>query len=283
MTLHLAIEEVLSAIGRPLTSREIADEVNRRRLYRRGDGTPLPPSQVSARVKNYPALFTTTSNRIWLTDRALPCGDEPSEASCPAEEAPRQRPELPAESEMPMDAEAALLGSTNFRSADDIDAEVPDEFGLYAIRVRDVTTLPEPYRGVATARGASLIYIGEATGQTLAKRFLGNELRGRGHGTFFRSIGAVLGYRPPVGSLIGKGNQRNYRFSAEDTLAIVRWINVNLEVAWVAFEEGVHAAEVALIRTHTPLLNLRDNPAAMLELSRLRAVCVQIATTPANL
>ncbi len=41
---------------------------------------------------------------------------------------------------------------------------------------------------------------------------LGNELRARGHGTFFRSLGAVLGYLPPKGSLKGKSNQNNYTF-----------------------------------------------------------------------
>lgn len=119
----------------------------------------------------------------------------------------------------------------------------------------------------------------EATGQTLKNRFLGNELRGRGHGTFFRSLGAVLGFRPPMGSLIGKGNQRNYRFSAADSAAIVDWINENLEVSWVASDVGVHAAEVTLIGKHTPLLNLRDNPRALRAVTELRALCRRVATT----
>jgi hypothetical protein len=70
---------------------------------------------------------------------------------------------------------------------------------------------------------------------------------------------------------VGKANQRNFRFSPTDTVAIVNWINDNLEVSWVAFDEGVHDAEVALIRRHGPLLNLRGNPRALRELSALRA------------
>ena len=35
----------------------------------------------------------------------------------------------------------------------------------------------------------------------LNKRMLKQELRSKGHGTFFRSIGAVLGFRPDKGSL----------------------------------------------------------------------------------
>jgi hypothetical protein len=173
--------------------------------------------------------------------------------------------------------EDVMLDPAHFQSAGLIDDQVPDRFGLYAIRTRDLAALPDPYRAIAEERCSDLIYLGEATGQTLRRRFLRNELRGHGHGTFFRSLGAVLGYRPPAGSLLGKANQRNYRFSLADATAIVEWINANLDVSWVAFDEGVHNAEVALIQKHTPLLNLRDNPDALPELSALRALCCQIA------
>ncbi|MDT0181457.1 winged helix-turn-helix domain-containing protein [Microbacterium sp. ARD31] len=282
MTLHLAIEEVLTRAGRPLTPRQIADEVNRRGLYVRGDGTPLPAGQVSARVRKYPALFVATSGGIWLVDRAVPADvavDITVNSPPPAEEESPHRPVFAPSSEQPSAIAAALLASAGFRSARDIDDDVPDRFGLYAIRVRSIDVLPEPYRSIAQERDSDLIYLGEATGQTLRARFLRNEIRGRGHGTFFRSIGAVLGYRPAVGSLVAKGNQRNFRFSPADTAAVVEWINENLVVSWVAFDEGVHVTEVALIRSHTPLLNLRDNPAALPELSKLRALCVEIATS----
>ena len=84
-----------------------------------------------------------------------------------------------------------------------------------------------------------------------------------------------------LGRCFGKANQRNYRFSLADATAIVEWINANLDVSWAAFDEGVHNAEVALIQKHTPLLNPRDNPGALPELSALRALCCQIAVTPA--
>ena len=177
--------------------------------------------------------------------------------------------------------EDVILDPAHFQSAGLIDDQVPDRFGLYAIRTRDLAALPDPYRAIAEERCSDLTYLGEATGQTLRRRFLRNELRGHGHGTFFRSLGAVLGYRPPAGSLLGKANQRNYRFSLADATAILEWINANLDVSWIAFDEGVHNAEVALIQKHKPLLNLRDNPGALPELSALRALCCQIAVTPA--
>jgi hypothetical protein len=275
LTLHQSIVEVLTVARRPLTSREVADEVNRRGLYVRGDGKPLSASQVSARVRNYPGLFTETADTIWLTSHAPPPKANPAApATLPT---PDPGTSVAVAATRLTGVERALLNTSAFQSARIVDELVPDQFGLYAIRVNDAAALPSPYSDIARERGSNLIYLGEATGQTLKKRFLGNELRGQGHGTFFRSIGAVLGYRPPVGSLVGKANQRNYRFSPADTRAIVDWINTNLEVSWVAFEVDVHVAEVALIQEVRPLLNLRDNPAALAQLFELRAFCCAVA------
>lgn len=66
MKLHEAIEEVLRIKG-PLTSKEIADEVNRLKLYQRKcDDRPVPSSQISARVKNYSHLFHRKDGLIAL-------------------------------------------------------------------------------------------------------------------------------------------------------------------------------------------------------------------------
>lgn len=178
-----------------------------------------------------------------------------------------------------------LLAEHSFNSAGTIDAAVPNEFGVYAIRLRVGSTLPEPFESLLAPRDTRLIYIGQAEKQTLLKRLLGNELRARGNGTFIRSIGAVLGYRPPFGSLAGRARVQNYRFSSADRIAIVEWINASLEVSWAVLpQDEVHGTEVALIRKHTPLLNLQDNPRALPELSALRAECRAIAaglSTPA--
>lgn len=57
LKLHEAIEKVIKEVGRPLTFTEIAKQVNAQQLYSRSDGAPVPASQISARVKNYPHLF----------------------------------------------------------------------------------------------------------------------------------------------------------------------------------------------------------------------------------
>lgn len=176
-----------------------------------------------------------------------------------------------------------LLEDGSFRAAGEIDADVPNEFGVYAIRLRAGSSLPEPFATHLASRRSRFIYIGKAT--SLAKRMLGNELRGRGHGTFFRSIGAVLGYRPPAGSLVGKANQYNFSFVAEDRTRIVAWINENLEVSWAVLPQAdVREAEKTLILEHAPLLNLDGNPLALAELDALRIECRAIAaglSTPA--
>ena len=53
---------------------------------------------------------------------------------------------------------------------------------------------------------------------------------------FLEVSGAVLGFLPPFGSLIGKNNQNNYKFSDEDKMKIIDWINSNLVVSWANYK-----------------------------------------------
>lgn len=276
--LHIVIAEVLESTERAMSPAEIAEHINQCGLYSRRDGSPLPANQVSARIRRYPALFSTTPSGIKLNNVHASAVEASPIPPSTEDTAPTLRSVT-----NPGAIASRLLARDAFRSAADIDGEVPDLTGLYAIRIKDASYLPSPYREAAVARGTDLLYLGQATRRTLHHRFVGNELRGKGHGTFFRSIGAVLGYRPPVGSLIGKANARNYRFSPADTGAIIGWINHHLEVSWVTLDvDDIHQTEVALIRVHRPLLNLRDNPVALPELSALRRACSLIAMQPAT-
>jgi len=268
------MEIVLLDAALPLTTTELAQEINARRLYVKRDGSAVQPSQIGARARKHPAVFNRMSGRVGLAawgDAAL---TSPVRTADPGASAP---PRITTEDSPQF--ESSLLDPALFRLAGTIDQDVPDRPGLYAIRVRDASELPESFRKVSEQRGHDLLYIGIAS-QSLSRRFLGQELCARGHGTFFRSVGAILGYRPPIGSLLGRANPRNYKFSAGDNQSIIEWINKNLLVNWVEFS-GAHATEEAkLIRKHLPLLNLQANPAAVPELSALRAECVRIANTP---
>jgi hypothetical protein len=57
--------------NQPMTARELADEVNRRQLYRKADGSPVEVGQIHARVHNYERLFTREGGRIRLRDAEL--------------------------------------------------------------------------------------------------------------------------------------------------------------------------------------------------------------------
>lgn len=275
--LHTAMEKLLLEAGRPLRASDIAEQINLLGLYRKRDGSPVQPNQVSARARKYPDLFARVPGAVSLTrwGDPQPVATTAPNASAGVPES-RSKATSAASSFRSSELDAALIEATAFRPAGTIDPEVPDRPGLYAIRVRDRAALPEPFKSHSEKRGHDLMYVGIAS-QSLSRRFLSQELRARGHGTFFRSIGAVLGFRPLPGSLTGKGNTRNFAFTDTDNRAIIEWINANLLVNWIEFS-GAHAfEESALIRRHLPLLNLQGNPLALPELSALRAECVRIA------
>lgn len=169
-----------------------------------------------------------------------------------------------------------LMNEKNFKSAGSIDNLVPNNSGLYCIRISDINKLPKPFNTFLADRQHNIIYIGIAT-ESLKKRFLNQELRANGHGTFFRSIGAVLGHRPPKGSLTTKANKRNYKFTPTDEQKIIKWINDYLQVNWVEFSGDFESLETGLITKYRPLINLAKNPSALQLLSDLRKECVQIA------
>lgn len=66
MTLHEAIEMILQEVGKPMTSRALADIVNERNLYRRKDGLPVSASQVITRVGNYDKIFVKENGKVKL-------------------------------------------------------------------------------------------------------------------------------------------------------------------------------------------------------------------------
>ena len=155
--------------------------------------------------------------------------------------------------------------------------DVPDSPGLYCIRLKEGVTFPTRFGQLRQDR---IIYIGQAS-TSLRKRLWEQELNHKSAATFFRSIGAILGYLPPVGSLYGK-RTRNFRFSQEDTERIRRWMRESLDVSFVEFDT-THMDEVekALIGEYMPLVNIDHNPRASNALKAARNECVAHAQRPA--
>lgn len=81
VTLHHEIEAILRDRGRTMTTGEIADAINQRGIYRKGDGTPVRSSQVAARISKHRELFVRMGSDIDLVGRAS--GDSTGRASRP--------------------------------------------------------------------------------------------------------------------------------------------------------------------------------------------------------
>ena len=167
------------------------------------------------------------------------------------------------------------MNPKNFKPANSIRNLIPAQPCLYCIRMADAAALPEPFATHLQNRNHNILYIGIAT--TSLKQRIGQELWAEGHGTFFRGIGAVLGYRPPAGSLINKKNKKNYTFSAADQASIIKWVNEHLLINWVKFDGNFGNAETELITKYKPLMNSSKNPAKLPELAALRKICREIA------
>lgn len=170
-------------------------------------------------------------------------------------------------------AEKALIGG-DFVSANTLDDKtVPDVPGLYCMKLRKGVVLPAKY-GIVREDG--IIYIGQAS-TSLRQRFWKQELNHHGAATFFRGIGAVLGYLPPRGSLYGKST-KNYKFSEQDTEVIRKWIRQSLLVNWISFgTDNMDTVERELIQKYRPLMNTTHNPTPSPELAAARERCREYA------
>lgn len=103
-----------------------------------------------------------------------------------------------------------LMDCSKFRSVKQLNAlDIPNVPGIYVIKIKDINKLPQVFSKVLYERKHNILYIGISE-DSLKKRFWGNELHAKGHGTFFRSLGAVLRYLPKAGSLKDKTKNYNY-------------------------------------------------------------------------
>lgn len=162
-----------------------------------------------------------------------------------------------------------FMGASNFTRVSALCPErIPQSSGLYAIRIENIDVLPEPFKSELIRRNHNLLYIGQAS-LNLYKRLWCEELHHHKAATFFRSIGVVLGYKPERGSLKNK-KTKNFKFNESDTKAIIRWIENNLSVSYIAHANPLDDLEEDLIVSHKPIINIQNNPFKMEVLSTLR-------------
>jgi len=273
ISLHQAIEQTIRNNNRPMTTVEIALELNNSDLYTKKDGKPLLSSTIEARVTNYIHKFSKKGTLIGLPDGPLKVGGEVVKSMMQAD--PKENRNT-LQIANPALAMKVLLNQKNYRLAGRIDDFVPDQPGFYAIRVQRYILLPKKFAEACEARKSNLLYIGVAR-QSLKTQLLGEEIRSEGHGPFFRNLGAMLGYLPPKGSLVNSSNPKEYFFSAADEAAIIEWINQNLLINWLCMDSGFDEIEAQLLLDEQPLLNIKNNPNALKELKALRRQCIEVA------
>jgi hypoxanthine-DNA glycosylase len=71
MTLHEAIEKLLRQTGRPMTNRQIADELNKNAWYQKKDGSAIQAFQIHGRARKYPNIFDHDGSTVSLTGKSV--------------------------------------------------------------------------------------------------------------------------------------------------------------------------------------------------------------------
>ncbi|MDI9365425.1 MAG: HTH domain-containing protein [Flavobacterium sp.] len=71
MTLHEAIEKVLLQKEHPMTTQQIADELNENNWYQKKDGSKITAFQIHGRTKNYATIFNRNGSTVSLVGQKL--------------------------------------------------------------------------------------------------------------------------------------------------------------------------------------------------------------------
>ena len=177
-------------------------------------------------------------------------------------------------------AEEHLMKSELFRNTSDMSIkDVPSVPGMYAIEIVDKDLIRTPYSDELRKRKHNLLYIGIGR-ESLRERLWREELNNHKSATFFRSIGAVIGFRPKPGTL---KSGSNYKFSKDDTEKIRQWLREHTKVNYITHPSvpTLEETEIALISKYKPIINIKDNPYSIDELSEIREECKRIAKSKA--
>jgi len=70
MTLHDAIEKLLRLTGQPMTTQQIADELNKNGWYQKKDGSTIQAFQIHGRTRNYANIFARSGSIVSLVGQS---------------------------------------------------------------------------------------------------------------------------------------------------------------------------------------------------------------------
>ena len=246
-----------------MTGSEIALELNRTRLYTKRDGSDIKSSQIDARVSNYKKLFSVEGSQIGLVEGPLKAGGVNKPSVLVSQ---REKGKHTLKIDNPALAIKVLLNDKNFKSASSVQNIIPDQPGLYAIRLKRPNAFPKTYAKLLEERKQSLLYVGVAE-KSLYDSLLKKAIQGETYGRFFRHLGSVLGFVPTPGSQ--QGDEASYTFSSADETKMRDWIKRNIRVHWLCLDENWEFIETQMIIDEQPFLNINKNPAPLEELEDL--------------
>lgn len=133
MKLHEAIEKLLVDSGRPMTTTEIADALNKNKWYTKRDGSLITPLQIHGRTRNYNRIFKRDKSLVLLGNNRLfkKPDKHPKQGQLKGS---KGTPDI-----------KGLLENNNFGSPLEIGSIIPELPGVYCIKVKKYSLLPEPF------------------------------------------------------------------------------------------------------------------------------------------
>lgn len=253
VTLHEEVAAILAESGRTwMSTDEIADEVNRRGIYRKRDGSAMTAFQVHGRTRNYAGLFDRDGSMVRLRDAPA----EPPQLPR-TRRRPRAQAAAPVSQELIEQATTALTGPAI--SAGEAEGVAPKRPGLYAISAST--------QGLATIglEGAGIVYVGKSE-RSLASRDLGQHFADgqTGRSTLRRSLAALItdeiAMHPRPRNPMKPADFDRYALDEESDRLLTAWMREHLRLAFWAAPDGtvLRPIEVAVIQRLLPPLNLTD-------------------------
>lgn len=257
ITLHSEIEAILSETDQEwLTTQEIADLVNARGRYHKGDGSAVTAFQIHGRTRNYPHLFDREGSRVRL--QRGDHGSRPASRSTTSPLSPRPPVANPPRSALVSDAIAALAAPSV--SVKEAGVAAPQRPGLYSIGAT-----ADGLAGLRFDTQTTVLYVGKAE-RSLESRDLRQHFSDgqTGRSTLRRSVGALLAEDLSLVAMprnpTSPGAYDRYAFEPSSDRMLTEWMSKHLRLAFWAAPPGciLRPIEIAAIQHFAPPLNLTD-------------------------
>lgn len=258
MTLHEAIEKLLRQTGRPMTTQQIADELNKNGWYQKKDGSTIAAFQIHGRTRNYANIFNRDGSTVSLLGQTAVKQTTVSSVKTITKVAATVKPTVTTTS-TDLTSLLKTFMQNLFDPLADLESSIADSSGNYILCLRPKSKLPKVSitPTLTTFNGLQVIYTGIAGG-SLRSRDYRQHFRGNnaGRSTLRKSLGVLFGYK-----LIPRDKDPNTgktKFDIADEMELTSWMCDNL-LMFTLPTSDFDSIEIKLINHFNPPLNLKDN------------------------